>query len=269
MFQTLKILRWFFVILGTTLLIINLAGVAINEKLWPKPVNGRYAPDYQPYSREMKKFMEKGAMEKPEDFAKRINNFIYTHTVHYFPQEATLGNLAETSAPFLWNWAIWLRGFWALLTREEFILEFCDAEMGLRRGYGLCSQRSLILQNVLRNNGIKAKATKLYGHVVCMIETESGDILLDPDYGFSIPHSLDYLHANPEAIRDYTASPEIISMYIPILESGKWVERKGKEYGCMDDRWLLKMTIIKWAVPFLLLLCAIFCHRAVRKNPRP
>lgn len=247
------------------LITVNLAGLILSDKLWPQPVNPRQSPDYQPYSSEMKKCLEKGADEKLWDYIERMNFFVYNHTLHYFPEETNLSNLDITAAPFLWNWAIWLRAFWALLTHKEFVVEFCDAEMGLKRGYGLCSQRSLILQDILRKNGLKAKAVKLYGHVVCMLELAGEEVLLDPDHGFSIPHGLDYLHARPETIHEYSPSPQVDSLYIPILQTGRWRERGDREYGCMDEAWLRKMMLVQWLVPCLLLLCALYFKSAVKK----
>lgn len=253
-----RILHRLFLILGAALIIFNLCGLALYDNPWPQPESGRRGPDYQPYSSEMKKFMEKGADEKPLDYAQRMNAFVYNHTVHYFPEEKNPGNLDITAAPFLWNWAIWLRAFWAFLAHEDFVVEFCDADKGLERGYGLCSQRALILQDILRKHGLKAKATKLYGHVVCMTQIGGEEILLDPDHGFSIPHGLDYLHAHPETINAYSPSPEIASMYTPILQNARWPERGDAEYGCRDDSWLFKMTLIQWLAPFLLLFCSLY-----------
>lgn len=258
-------LHWLFLIMGMALIAVNLCGLALNDELWPRPDNGRRPADYQPYSGEMKKYMEKGADENPRDYAERMNAFVYHHTVHYFPDEKSPGNLDVTAAPFLWNWAIWLRGFWALLTREDFVVEFCDADKGLRRGYGLCSQRALILQDILREHGLRAKATKLYGHVVCMARIGGEDILLDPDYGFSIPHGLDYLHDHPETILAHSPSPEAAAMYAPILQNERWLERGDAEYGCKDKAWLFKMALIQWLAPCLLLLCALCFKRAARR----
>lgn len=250
----IRILRLFLVSAGIFLICVNLAGLLSGDELWPKAENARRSADYEPFSKDMLEQLRKSGSESALDFARRMNTFVYDHTFHHFFDKTSIENLDTVAMPFLKSWPIWLAGFKAALLGDNFVVEFCDAERGLERGFGFCSQRALILKDILRKNGLDAHVRKMYGHVVCMVHDGSREILLDPDYGFAIPHSLEYLHEHPDILRNYNVPLQVVKLYEPLLKAARWRERGDKPYHCRGNGWLLAMSLIQWGVPLLLLL---------------
>lgn len=238
-------------LLGLCLLIINLAGTALGDSVWSRPEKIVLSEHFSPFSKSGFKPIP-ADNESAFDFACRMNTFVHDHTSHFFDDENTFSNIDVVAAPFLWSWPLWLRGFWAALGGKDFVLEFCEAEKGLERGYGFCSQRSLILQDILRRNGLKARTTKLFGHVVCLFWHDGHEIILDPDYGVVIPHSLDEVHNNTDILKKYVDGIALEHL-LPIFEAARWRERGDREYDCMSNGQLMAASIVQWGTPALLL----------------
>lgn len=184
-------------------------------------------------------------------YAQRMTRSINSHTTHAFDDQNTIDNIPLIAAPFLWSWPLWLGGLWGAISGRKFTVEFCSPEKGLARGYGYCSQRALILQNILRDNGIRARATDLYGHVVCTARIDGKDVLLDADYGLASPHSLEALHKRPELLLE-DGNPDLESQYPylkEVYQAGRWHGLENREYGCVSDFQLFLWSLVQWGVP--------------------
>lgn len=70
----------------------------------------------------------------------------------------------------------------------------------LERGIGQCGQQTMTVIGFLEEHGFNTGFIQLNGHVVATAEVAPGEwYVLDPDYGVSIPHSIDEL-ANDRAL---------------------------------------------------------------------
>lgn len=208
-------------------------------------------PDYCPFSREHFDAAIKNG-ETTLDFAARMNTFVNRHTVHYFFDNNTLGNIDVMSTPLSWSWPLWLCGLWGAISGNKFSVEFCDSVRGLERGYGYCSQRALILLDILRRNHLYARIVDLEGHVVCLLNDSQKEVVLDPDFGVVIPHTLEYIRNNPDILRMYMDESSI-GLVRSIYEEGRWIGRKSGEYHCFSNFDIAAITAAAWLVPLVLL----------------
>lgn len=261
-----KILFWLLGSTGIFLTLCNIAGYFLADGMWYRPPIARSLAHEQFSPGTFEPSRRKG--ENDFAYARRLTLYINSHTTHYFEEKNTPGNIHIIAAPFLWSWPLWLRGLWASISGEKFTVEFCNPEKGLARGYGYCSQRALILQNILRANGINARATDLYGHVVCTARIDGKDVLLDADYGLASPHSLEEFHARPELLLE-TGNPDLESQYPYLQEvyrAGRWHGRENREYSCVSDFQLFFWNLVKWGMPLLFIAICLYGSRIFKSR---
>lgn len=261
-----KILFAVLVILGLFLLSANILGLIQKNNVWPRPEEHYIKPSYKPFSQAVFEPWIK-AGETGSDFAARMNKFVNEHTVHYYFDENTINNIDVMTAPLAWSWPLWACGLWAALTGNRFSVEFCDSGLGLERGYGYCSQRALILQDILRSNGFGARVVDLSGHVVCVFNDRGRDIVLDPDYGVVLPHSLEFVRDNPEILGQYLDAKSVA--YVgPIYRAGNFGAGRRDEYDCFTRADILAISAFAWLVPLGLVLAGFLGLRGMRKNSK-
>lgn len=248
-------------LLGIFLTLCNIWGLVQGDKLW-------YQPEIQ-QSINHKKFSKESfdSVRRPGEndfaYAERMTLYVNSHTIHYFENRNTIDNIHIIVTPFFRSWPLWLRGLWASISGVKFTVEFCNPEKGLARGYGFCSQRALILQNILRENGIDARATDLYGHVVCTARINGKDILLDPDNGLASEHSLEDFHKRPELLLQYDA-PGLEQQYPglrEVYEAARWRGHENREYYCVSDLQLFFWGLVQWGIPLFFIALWVFRSR--------
>lgn len=250
--------------IALSLLLINFAGLARGANVWPKPENFGVRAGHKQFEGD-KALLKKKKDEDDFTFAERMNGFVHAHTTHFLFDANRLDNIEVMAVPLEWCWPLWLRGLLSVFAGERFVVEFCDAEKGLARGFGYCSQRALILEDILARNSLRARTTELYGHVVCALSSGGREIVLDPDYGVLIPHSLLYLHRHPEALRLYMAGEDALKLG-PYYASDKWLERAKAPYPCFSNTEIILLKIAAWLLPLLLLAAGLLGRRPCRKT---
>lgn len=242
---------WALGLLGMFLTMCNIWGAVQGDRLWVRPDVVR-SIDHKNFSADS---FAPGRRPCEDEFAyaQRMTRYINSHTTHAFAEQNTIGNIPLVVMPFFRSWPLWLVGLWASTSGQKFTVEFCSPEKGLARGYGYCSQRALILQNILRANGIQAHARDLQGHVVCTARINGKDVLLDADYGLASPHSLEDFHKRPELLLE-DGNPDLESEYPylkEVYQAGRWHGRENREYACVSDFQLFLWDLLQWGVPLL------------------
>lgn len=248
-------------IIGTILLIINLIGIYKGNGVWFKPKKMDSTSNFTFYN--PGDSLNIRSDETPMNFAIRMTDYVHKHTVHYFYDNNKLDNINIMVCPVNYSWTLWLRGLYAAIFNKSFKVEFCNAEKGLERGYGLCSQRALILHDALRRNGLKSKVVDLYGHVICILWLDNKEILLDPDYGIMIPASLEYIKTRPEIVRGYY--DQDTDYLTSIYKAGAWDIRMDHEYSCVSNYELAGYKVLQWIIPLLLLFTAFNGLQLIKK----
>jgi uncharacterized membrane protein len=137
--------------------------------------------------------------ESVEEFADRLTQVVSDATAHIWGEPVrTRFNLR---VPIWENYILWLAGE---VSPRYRLYTFADPRKALERGVGLCSQVSLILVNLLREEGIDARIVQLDGHTLATAQVTPGKWhMLDADYGVVIPNSLAEIEQDPEMIRPF------------------------------------------------------------------
>lgn len=127
------------------------------------------------------------ADEQEHAFKQRLTLAVNAHMVHFWPNEAP----QWTGMQPLHNWPLWLQSH---LPGGERLrnFEFVSPRLAWNRGHGFCSQVSRIVYSVLLDHGIHSTIVQHANHVV----VDAGGMILDPDFGVVIPHSLDVVQAD-------------------------------------------------------------------------
>jgi hypothetical protein len=186
--------------------------------------------------------------ESDDTYAARLTRAINGHLVH------SMGSpFPRVSA--LQNWILWLLGTVAPSRFRN--LEFRNARFALERGFGLCSQAALVLADLLGRAGIRAEIAVLEGHVVVTAETAPGRwIVLDPDYGVTIPMTLDEVRSQADVVvaRSYggDCGASVVARLVPAYANGyRLAPRGGRER--LRASFERLTFFLKWALPLLMI----------------
>lgn len=137
----------------------------------------------------------------------------------------------------------------------------------LERGIGQCGQQAMTVIGFLEEHGFNTGFVQLNGHVVATAEVAPGEwYVLDPDYGVSIPHSIDELATNRTLVETY---------YNRFIERGPWqlygTQPNEVTYGGAGMRYPRGSMIeeiayfAKWAFPIALLLFGALALAVARR----
>jgi len=157
--------------------------------------------------------------------------------------------------------------------------EYIDHERALERGYGICTQYSNALFDILEDEGFRRKVIQVPGHTLVEATTRGGKIMtLDANYGVVMPFSWEEIAEEPSIVRPYYSGLEPATRPNAELsnrEVADLIERVLSEdpISILADRATPRTSIIepiayflKWALPIGLLLLALVLHRGW---PRP
>ncbi len=194
----MQVIKWLFLGLGIFLLGVNIVGefkslrnpdiYTENSRLLITDVEIEYEDLIQEISRK--------SGESDEEFALRVNDLIYRGMLYYWHREGS--KKYHLSVPFWENYVLYIRNSIKSIDRYE----FRSWEKNLERGVGLCSAFSNVVHGILVENGIEARLWGMTRHIV--VEAKVGDdqwVVLDPNYGLYIPHSMQEIQADPELVR--------------------------------------------------------------------
>lgn len=193
--------------------------------------------------------------ESDEQFAVRATDVVNRGMAHYWKDEGI--DKYRLRLPPWENYLFWIAG---LIDPKGYgKWEFADSDKALERGVGLCSQQTIILVRALRQNGVPAAIVGLDGHVVAMARVGPGhDILLDPDYGVVVPHSIAEVQGDPEIVRPYYAAKyrpkrvdHLVDVYGP---QGNFIDPSGdRKYTSMKRIRETVFYTAAWAFPLALM----------------
>ena len=141
-------------------------------------------------------------------FAMRASEIIGS-TIKHLPYdyqavaEDSLAGFYLTVPPWE-NYFLYLFRFLRPQTYRAF--QFNGYARAIERGIGQCGQQSVAVAGFLESHGYNVGILNLYRHVVATAEVAPGTwYILDPDFGVSIPHSVEELEADPALVERYYA----------------------------------------------------------------
>lgn len=169
--------------------------------------------------------------------------------------------------PLTENWVLWLG---AEIDPRLRAYPFADPRKTLERGIGLCSHVSRAARTLLCDAGVDARLVQLGGHTVVTARADDRWLILDPDFGAAIDHSITELEADPSraapAYRAAFAALELphseaeIERLVRLYdEPGNAVEQPGDvdPLALLHRRGEALADFAKWAVPLAALAPAL------------
>ncbi|MEJ2418378.1 MAG: hypothetical protein P8Y45_15900 [Exilibacterium sp.] len=177
------------------------------------------------------------------EYLEYVNYTVSKAIAHYwYDQGVEKYNLR---VPFYDNFILYLASYIAPEYFQKY--EFMDYHRALERGVGLCSQAAIVLAEFLRDKGMTAKIVGLTGHVLVTApvdEQEEEWWVFDPDYGVTLPFSLD--------IKGNT------------IKSGNGIEGYGLKWYYLEK----SVYLLKWLLPVVLILFGLMKGLALRRPTR-
>ena len=110
---------------------------------------------------------------------------------------AVYWKLHDQAVPLKENWLLHVMHYPLAVYRDY---QFYDASRALRRGVGQCGQFALIGFDVLKRQGIPRSLVLLPGHTVLTATLDGREVIVDPEFGVVIAHSLREVMANPALV---------------------------------------------------------------------
>lgn len=267
--------KWIFRILfalGLVLLAINVTGLfrtMRNPELYDleHSIKNRINDVVIKYP-DIKKELVRKEGESDYDFAVRVNSTVHDGFAHYWKKAGI--EKFHMRVPIWENYLLWIASYVKPKKYERY--EFANYKKNLERGVGLCSSHSMVVNGVLRDNGIKSELLDVGGrHVVSRAELNDGKaIMLDPDFGVAIPFDTADVTKNPELVRaPYSRMHEL---YYPEAKdpytTDFMVEIFGqRKYVYEVKNWFEGFSYWAiWLIPVLLMLPAILASARKKKT---
>src|SRR5690606_7830644 len=112
---------------------------------------------------DIKKELVRKEGESDYDFAVRVNSTVHDGFAHYWKKAGI--EKFHMRVPIWENYLLWIASYVKPKKYERY--EFANYKKNLERGVGLCSSHSMVVNGVLRDNGIKSELLDVGGrHVV-------------------------------------------------------------------------------------------------------
>jgi hypothetical protein len=247
---------------GIVLLALNLAGVASGVR---SPALGGASPflasdPIRVSPAEFWRDARRRAGEDDRTYVARATHLVDDAVAHWWEDERDVETFGMR-VPARENYLLWSLSWVAPRVYRQY--EFCSAARAVERGLGLCSQVSIVLVTVLRENGVDAAIVGLDGHVVVRARVGTTQwIVADPDSGVVFDVDLATLEADPSiAFAAYRANgfPEEIATRLAnaFAPDGNVIAGGVEEFAptaCAVER---AAYAAKWVIPVLLLVVGI------------
>lgn len=245
---------------GTCLLLVNIVGLfktMRNPDLYTleKTIKNRLNDVTIPYP-EIKKQLVRNENESNEAFAIRINKVVNDGFAHYWKREGT--ERYNMRVPIWENYILYAASFINPEKYERY--EFANYKKNLERGVGLCSSHATVVKGVLLDNGIHAELMDVGGRHVVVRATlsDTSAYILDPDFGYYIPHDTAAITANPQLAR--AAYANMANLYYKEAKDPYTVDLMTDIFGqhkyiySVDGGFEKFSYWAIWILPFLLML---------------
>ena len=265
----LKILAGFMITIGTALLLVNLYG--LTQDIQPKQITGRdfrFPVDKTLSYEEVLPLLVKTEEQSTVEFSIHSSETISKALAHIHWNEETDPTIFHQRVPVWENYFLYIMSFITQMPEYE-KYHYADYQRSLKRGIGICGDASLVMSQVLDENGINNQMVSFPGHVILEADTGTGaKYTYDPDFGVSIPHSIEAISASPDIVRGYYLSKGYSEREVKVLTSlySKNFERWDGVTHFMTKKYYFEQFayIMKWPLPLLLLIMG---YQLIRRSP--
>ncbi|MBO1254718.1 hypothetical protein J3L16_03335 [Alteromonas sp. 5E99-2] len=255
----------FLFVFGFSLLTVNLYG--LTQDIRPAKITDedlRFVNDHAlPFERVMSQLNMKSD-ETDIEFAYRATTLISKGLAHIHWERFQPEKFNQL-VPIWENYFLYLMG--KFTTIPEFNrYHFADYQRSLQRGIGICGDASMILSQVLNNNGIDNTILTYPGHVLVEASFSSKQrVLLDADFGVAIPFEKEVTGNHYQSIaqlytdKGYTEGDRLFFEKMFQSEYQVW---EGVKHFITKKYYFEKVSYaLKWPLPLVLLFLSIVLYR--------
>ena len=179
---------WLAIISGCALLAINLYGLTQNIR----PANlqqtsTRFANEKSISYQQALKQIKRQTNETEQEFANRISHVISQAITHIHWNEETDNQKYNQLIPIWENYFLYFMGKFSGIPEYQ-KYHFADYHRSLKRGIGICGDTSIIMSQIMAENGIKSQILVYPLHVVLEANVNGTNRIFDADYGIPLPY---------------------------------------------------------------------------------
>ena len=264
---TIKIITIFMLLIGSGLLLINIYGLF--QDIRPPHIENSELrfPNDQPISYDLAlNLITLQPQESKADFAKRATQVVAKGLAHIHWEKYEAEKFNQL-IPIWENYFLYLMGKFSGIPEYK-KYHFADYKRSLKRGIGLCGDASMTLSQILDLHNITNKILTYPGHVVVATNIDGYNLILDPDFGVTIPLSTQeakeqYQHAASIYVdAGYTEDDRI---FFERLYKSNFKQWDGVSHFITKKYYFEKVSYwLKWFFPLFCLALAIYLHT---KNP--
>lgn len=169
----------------------------------------------------------------------------------------------------LWeNYILYLMGKFSGIPEYE-RYHYTSIDKSLERGIGVCGDVSMMLSQILDQQGIKNQIITFPGHV--MVEADFGNHkqLFDPDFGVVLSKDSKYYQKHPEEFKKAYVDAGYFSDSGDFLAAG--IQQKirywnGVSHFITKKYYFEKISyVLKWLLPVLLLALGMYIQHKIKK----
>ena len=198
-----KIVAYLCLFTGAMLLLINLVGLGMEIR---KPnlesdttlrFTNDISLDYQQALEQIKRLPN----ESDREYADRVTYVISQALAH--PEWKTTTDKSYNQLIPIWeNYFLYFMGKFSGIPEYE-KYHFANYRRSLERGVGICGDASMIMSQLLDEQGISNQLYVFPGHVIVSASFSDGSQnLFDPDFGVVLPGHVEQVRNNPQALSD-------------------------------------------------------------------
>lgn len=265
-----QLIAWAFLLIGLSLTLINLFGLTQSirpEGLWDEPT--RFENDYSiPYEEaiaQLKRLPEESELA----FAQRATHVISQSITHIHWNEEPDNTRFNQLIPIWENYFLYFMGIWSGLPEYE-KYHYTDYRRSIKRGIGLCGDTSMIMSEVLSENGIDSRIMTYPLHVVIEAHVDGEKRLFDADYGIALPFGSANVGKHVPKVqtlyREQGFEPDADKL-VPIIFSGQAKAYNDVKAFVTKKYYFERISFgLKWPLPLVFVLIGWFLIRRQQQS---
>jgi hypothetical protein len=267
----IRVVSAILIIVGLVLSGINVYGLTQNIR--PDNMDHqdyRFKDDLKLSYEEALRALKKSPEETEQEFNQRITTVIADSLAHIHWNEEEDNTIYNQLVPIWENYFLYFAG--QLTSIPEFKkYHFADYNRSLKRGIGICGDASMIMSQILNQEGTVNQIVSFPGHVVVAAQNGSGkENTYDADFGVLVPYTIEEIQQSPSLIDDFYKQKGFSDREIGTLRRAyaqdyqRW---DGVEHFITKKYYFERISYwLKWPLPIFMILVGVLVIRRQTKS---
>ena len=206
--------------------------------------------------------------ESEPDYAKRVTKVIASGIAHVHWERYSPARYHQT-VPIWENYILYAMGRWSGIPEFE-RYHFSSPIKSIERGIGICGDASILLSQILNENGIKNRIVTVPGHVMVEVQFKESAQLLDPDFGVVFDKGAEFYHKNIEQLQKMYNTAGFDGNGEDVVVNGisqKYTYWNGVSHFITKKHYFEKLSYIAiWLLPLFILFLCFFIWQSQKKK---